>query len=211
MAVEARRQAAGMPEVQIWILGPATAGGSAFVYEAQVTGPWTERLKLLMKACGWTIARLAEEMGIGSGSLTRVMRGGRAKVQFVLRLQALESLHADNLTRWKETRGRWRPRKADLFPPAWVECRERWWTDEEQASRPEDLAEMGTGSADPSGVLTGRYGSDNFPGRTLKVVDWTTAGRALYRKNRPSRARRRKIVDLRTGGQGSVNQAGVGA
>lgn len=164
-----------------------------------MSGPWTKRLLLLKKSCGWTLQRLANELGFSDRKpVNRVIHGGRASVRFVLRLQGLENLHAEQIKRWVESGGRARPKKSTAFPPDWVECRERWFPEDESAARPADLEALAILGSDPAGVLTGRYRPDNFPNRILKVIDWTFQGRALYRKNRPSRARRSKTHDLRS-------------
>lgn len=156
-------------------------------------GPWTDRILLLAKSLGWSVEKTANELGFKKREgLYRIMRGARAQVKTVLRLQALEQLHAEAIANYNPHR---RIKRPVLFPPKWVECLERWYPGTDEGTlRPADLAALGTNSADAASVLTGRYRPENFPGRTLKAVDFTAAGRLQLAKNRPRKSRFPKFV-----------------
>lgn len=152
---------------------------------------WAERVKELMRAMGWPKALMATKLGLADeSSVLRLLRGGRPTVEVLLNLQRLEKEHAGAIEARKGKRG---ARQARLWPPAWVECRERWWDNEPETkppSRPADLAPVATSRTDPAVVLTGRFDPANYPGRSLRVVDWTPAGRARYAADRAAEAGR---------------------
>jgi hypothetical protein len=165
-----------------------------------VKGPWTDRLKLIERALGWPRKLLAKNLGFRDARpVDRIVEGGIPDVETLLKLQAIESLYAEQIEDRRNRNGG--PKKAVEFPPDWVECRERWWiggVKHESAARPADLAALGENRATAETVLRGRYDPRNFPGRSLKIVDWSAAGRARFAKDRQAGPRKRyKIVRVR--------------
>lgn len=158
-----------------------------------MTEPWSIRIQRIMNALGWPAPLMAERLGLSShGSVLRLLRGGRPRIDALLKLQAIERLYAGEIEKQKLRPGR-RVRKAHLWPPPWIRCNQRWWVERQEnkpPSRPEDLASLGASSADPAAILVGRLDPRNFPGRTLRVVDWTAAGRDKYARDCEERARR---------------------
>lgn len=162
---------------------------------------WKVRIKRAMQALGWPLALMAEELGLKQAvSVTRLLRGGRPSVDVLKRLQAIEVKYAGEIEKNKLDPHR-SVRKAYLWPPGWVECNQRRWVlgpDHSPPSRPADLATLGANRTDASIVLTGRLDPRNYPGRTLRVVDWTPEGRRRYAADRKAEARRRDDLKRRS-------------
>ncbi len=174
-------------------------------------GPWTDRLKLIERALGWPRLRLAQELGfVKANPVDRIVNGGIPSVETLLRIQAVERLYAEQIEHWRGRNGG-RRTKAVLFPPASIECRQRWWVGGVQhvaTARSADLAALGAAGPDAP-ALSRRTDPRNFPGRVLKIVDWTAEGRAQFTKDRQARSRSRfKVVEWRPAKVDAANTGG---
>lgn len=159
---------------------------------------WSVRIRRLMNAMGWPTELMALKLGLVShDAVTRLLRGGRPSIDVLARLQSLEQLHAGEIEKQKAAPSR-RIARSHTWPPDWIECRKRWWIErhgDKPTTRPADLAALDVNRTNPEIVLTGRFDPANFPGRVLKVVDWTPAGRRRYAEDRAAAAR--KVDDAR--------------
>ena len=163
-----------------------------------MTEAFSVRIKRLMRAMGWPKKYMALRLGMrAEAAVTRLVNGGRPTVAVVLRLQELEAEYAGTLEVQK--RVPWRTvGRTHLWPPVWVGCRKRWWVVRhgaiEPTTRPADLAALAGDRTRPEVALTGRHDPRNFPGRTLRAVDWTAAGRAKYAADLREQLGRPKVV-----------------
>lgn len=159
-----------------------------------MTEAWKVRVKRAMQALGWPAQLMAEQLGLrGAESVKRLLRGGRPSVDVLKRLQTIEARYAGEIEKNKLDPHR-SVRKAYLWPPGWVECNKRRWIlgpESSPPARPADLAALGGDRTDASNVLTGWLDPSNFPGRSLRTVDWTAEGRRRYAADRAAEARRR--------------------
>jgi len=170
-----------------------------------VTEAWSVRVQRVMRALGWPVQLMAERLGLKSeGAVVRLLRGGRPAVEVLLRLQSIERLYAGEIEKQRARPGR-TVRKAYLWPPRWVGCRQRWWVERREnkpPSRPADLQMLGADRTDPAVILTGRLDPRLYPGRVLRIVDWTVEGRRRYAADQENAARERDAA--RKAGKRSV-------
>lgn len=162
---------------------------------------WKVRVKRAMRALGWPGELMAQELGIGRAALLRVLKGGRPSVDALKRLQVIERKYERQIEKLRADT-KHAPRKAYAWPPRWVECGKRRWIggpEVQPPSRPADLQALGGDRTDGSTVLTGWLDPRNFPGRTLRVVDFTAEGRRRYAEDRENEARRRDSLKSRSG------------
>lgn len=77
------------------------------------TGPWTERLLTLVRACAWDLPEAKQKLGPG---VRRVIRGGKPSVGMLLNLEKLEKAYAGEIEGYRlgiqgrqpgRTRARW--------------------------------------------------------------------------------------------------------
>ena len=185
-----------------------------------MTEPWSVRIARAMRALGWPKPLMAERLGMKNHkSVTRLLAGGRPTVDVLLKLQAIEKLYAGEIEKQKAHPNR-TVRKAYLWPPPWVGCRQRWWVERlenKPAARPADLAALGPDRTDPANILVGRLDPGNYPNRVLKIIDWTPEGRRKYAQDREDAARvadaarragKRRVGRKRVEGTAQVTEAG---
>ncbi len=158
-----------------------------------MTETWAVRVQRVMRALGWPKELMARELGLVSPrAVQRLLDGGRPTVEVLLRLQKIETTYAGEIQAYIPGRGR--RKKAYLWPPRWVGCLNRRWIggpEVKPPSRPADLQALGPSRTDAASVLTGWLDPGNFPGRVLRVIDWTPEGRRRYAKDRADAARER--------------------
>jgi transcriptional regulator with XRE-family HTH domain len=167
---------------------------------SKMTEAWSVRIKRLRFAMGWPYPLVAIKLGIGETALRRLRNGGRPKIEVLLRLQELEKRHAVEIEKQRRVPYR-RVKEAYLWPPSWVECKQRWWVEigeSKPASRPPDLQALGETRTDDATILTGRLDPRNFKGRALRVVDWTLAGRTRYAEDMLEKLRLRESRQKRS-------------
>lgn len=176
-----------------------------------MTEAWSVRVKRIMHALGWKRELMARELGlVHPDGVTRILNGGRPRVEVLLRLQQIETRYAAEIEAGRKPGGDMR--KAFIWPPMWVECNKRRWIggpESSPPSRPADLAALGSGGTDAEAVLTGWLEPGLYPGRVLRVIDFTLEARRRYAQDRKDAAGERDATKRgRSRAVGAIHHGG---